>query len=45
MWRVILFYWVIGVPAGFMVAIAIMEFGRSRARQLSAPKPIPVRFT
>ena len=40
-----LFYSVIGAPAGFMVAIALMEFARQRATQLSAPKAIPVRPT
>jgi hypothetical protein len=45
MWGAILFYSVIGAPAGFMVAIALMEFARQRATQLSAPKAIPVRPT
>jgi hypothetical protein len=41
----ILYYCVIGVPAGFMVVIALMEFARQRAKQFSAPKLAPVRLT
>jgi hypothetical protein len=33
------------LPAALMLAIAIMEFARSRARQFSAPRPLPVRRT
>jgi hypothetical protein len=36
---------VIGLPAVFMVVIALIEFARQRARHLSAPKAIPVRLT
>jgi hypothetical protein len=41
----ILYYCVIGLPAGFMVVIALMEFARQRAKQFSAPKLAPVRLT
>ena len=41
----ILYYCVIGLPAVFMVVIALIEFARQRARHLSAPKAIPVRLT
>ena len=45
MWTAILYYCVIGLPAGFMIVIALMEFARQRAKQFSAPKPAPVRRT